>query len=88
MVQRKRKLIFVWSQLGPDTVFLVGGSGPDTEKYKKIISDNQLQDRVLLLGRIPQDMIANYFSAADVFCFPSTEKSEAFGDSIRNSNPL
>lgn len=63
----------------PDTVFLVGGSGPDTEKYKKIISDNQLQDRVLLLGRIPQDMIANYFSAADVFCFPSTEKSEAFG---------
>lgn len=62
-----------------NTVFIIGGSGPDTDKYRKLINEYGVSDRVILIGRIDDNDLPSYFSAADVFCFPSTEKSEAFG---------
>ncbi|MFA0467067.1 glycosyltransferase [Vibrio breoganii] len=62
-----------------DAVFLIGGKGPDTKKYQSIISELGLDERVFLIGRVEDEDLPSYYAAADVFCFPSVEKSEAFG---------
>ena len=62
-----------------NTVFLIGGKGPDTEKYNQMIIKFGLQDKVHLIGRVEDDDLPSYYAAADIFAFPSTEKSEAFG---------
>lgn len=75
-----------------NAVVIIGGSGPDTEKYKQLIIDNGVSDKVFLIGRIEDSELPSYFAAADVFCFPSTEKSEAFGvvqlESMSVSTPV
>lgn len=60
-------------------VFLIGGKGPDTSTYEKIIKRLGLEDKVFLIGRVEDDELPSYYAAADVFAFPSIEKSEAFG---------
>ncbi|EMJ7521486.1 glycosyltransferase [Providencia rettgeri] len=62
-----------------NAIFLIGGSGPDTEKYRELIRKNNLEKKVFLIGRIEQKDLANYYRASTLFCFPSIEKSEAFG---------
>lgn len=62
-----------------DAVFLIGGSGPDTKKYSMKISEDGLQDKVFLIGRVSDTDLPSFYGAADVFCLPSNEKSEAFG---------
>lgn len=62
-----------------DTVFVIGGIGPDTEKYSRLIDQLGLNGKIFLVGKIPSHQLTDYFHAADVFCFPSVEKSEAFG---------
>ncbi|WP_369525871.1 glycosyltransferase [Photobacterium leiognathi] len=46
---------------------------------QKIVDDNNLNDKVFFVGRIPDYELPSYFFASDIFCFPSIEKSEAFG---------
>lgn len=58
---------------------IIGGSGPDTKKYKIYLDRHNLNDKVSFIGRIDADDLPSFYSAADIFCFPSTEKSEAFG---------
>lgn len=60
-------------------VLLLGGSGPRTSVIQKIINDNALHDRVILLGSVPREDLPSYYLAADLFCFPSVSKNEAFG---------
>jgi rhamnosyl/mannosyltransferase len=62
-----------------DAVFVIGGSGPDTEKYRTQIAKDGLDGKVYLVGRVPDEDLPSYYAAADVFCLPSNEKSEAFG---------
>ena len=62
-----------------DAVFIIGGSGPDTEKYRSQIVASGLEGKVNLVGRISDTDLPSYYAAADVFCLPSNEKSEAFG---------
>jgi rhamnosyl/mannosyltransferase len=38
-----------------------------------------LDDRVQFAGRIPDEDLPAYYHAADIFCLPSVEPSEAFG---------
>ncbi len=72
-------LIEAAGKTNDNVVFILGGQGPDTEKYKKLIIKNKLEDRFFLVGKINEKELASYFKACDVFCFPSVEKSEAFG---------
>lgn len=60
-------------------VVLIGGEGRLAEKLSKHIQRADLQDKVYLLGGIPQSELGSYFEACDVFCLPSIERSEAFG---------
>ncbi len=55
---------------------LIGGAGPCTEKMKeRAAGDN----KVVFLGKLPDEELKAYLMASDIFCFPSLTKNEAFG---------
>ena len=56
---------------------LIIGTGPEEKKLKYLIKENKLKNKVFIIP--PQPKLAPYLLAADVFLFPSTERSEAFG---------
>lgn len=65
--------------LGDDYVILIGGSGPLKEMLQKRIDENNLSNKVKLLGRISEEDISLYYNACDVFVLSSIWKTEAFG---------
>ena len=67
--------------LPPDCVVLIGGDGDPTltARLQSASYALGLAGRVHFLGRIEESELPDYFSACDVFCLPSTERSEAFG---------
>jgi len=49
------------------------------EKYVSLLKQHDLYNKIFLLSDISQKDLGNYYKACDVFCLPSTEKTEAFG---------
>lgn len=72
-------LISASSCLPPDTVILIGGAGELLEPYRQRVVENGLQEKIHFLGRVSDDLLPSLFAASDVFCLPSTVRSEAFG---------
>ena len=72
-------LIQAASELPDDMVVLIGGEGELLTGYKKITQDLNLSEKVIFLGKIPQELLSSYYEAADIFCLPSLARSEAFG---------
>lgn len=62
-----------------DAVYLIGGNGPLKSEFEDYIVENDLQDKVILLGRIENYDLASYYKACDIYLFPSIMQSEAFG---------
>ena len=60
-------------------LILIGGTGPLKQELEKIIAENDLKDKVQLLGKISNHDIASYYQLSDIFCLPSISKAEAFG---------
>ncbi|MCC8080573.1 MAG: glycosyltransferase [Lachnospiraceae bacterium] len=54
----------------------LAGEGEETKRLKKEASGD---DKIHFLGAIDDDELKAYFSAMDIFCFPSITKNEAFG---------
>ncbi len=54
----------------------IGGEGELTESLKEIAKDDK---KVVFLGRISDTYKKAFYSACDIFCFPSITKNEAFG---------
>lgn len=65
--------------LSNDYVVLIGGTGTLRKKLEKKICRLGLENKVMLLGRIPKNELPAYFGASKVFCLPSVQKTEAFG---------
>ncbi|PRD48219.1 glycosyltransferase [Sphingobacterium haloxyli] len=57
---------------------LIGGKGPLKTSLEALIQKLGVKDRVTLLGFIPDEEIANYYDATDIFCLSSIRKTEAF----------
>lgn len=55
------------------------GDGELRNSLSQLISDLDLEDRVLLLGKKSDSELNSLYEEADLFCLPSTQKSEAFG---------
>jgi rhamnosyl/mannosyltransferase len=72
-------LIEAAARLNPDIVIAVGGGGELLERHRAEVARRGLSNRIQFLGRLADADIPAYFSAADVFCLPSTQRSEAFG---------
>jgi len=62
-----------------DATLLLGGTGPLTVELKRLANSLGLGGKVVFLGRIPDEELPAYHHAADVYCMPSVERSEAFG---------
>jgi rhamnosyl/mannosyltransferase len=72
-------LIRAMPDVASDALLLLGGTGPLTPQYRQLIDELGLGDRVQLLGRVPDEALPAHYRAAEVFCMPSVEPSEAFG---------
>jgi glycosyltransferase involved in cell wall biosynthesis len=62
-----------------DAFLMLGGDGPLRPQLEQQAADLGLSDRILFTGHIPEEDLAAYFHACDVFCLPAVERSEAFG---------
>lgn len=58
-----------------DCCILIAGRGPQTEKLKSLSKSN----RIVFLGKVPDDELRCLYYAADIFGFSSVNKAEAFG---------
>ena len=65
--------------LPDDHVILIGGDGPLQDEMKRQIAEEHLEGRVVLLGRLSDRELEDYYGACDVFCLSSIWKTEAFG---------
>lgn len=75
-----------------ECIVYIGGAGPLQEILQNKIKELNLTDKVFLLGALSDIEVNSYMHAADVFCLPSVEKSEAFGivqvESMAAGTPL
>jgi glycosyltransferase involved in cell wall biosynthesis len=60
-----------------DAKLLIIGEGPQKYELDKLIVKHKLQEKVRIIP--PQANLKPFFLACDIFLFPSTERSEAFG---------
>lgn len=65
--------------LSDDYIILIGGSGPLRSQLETLILNWGLQDKVKLLGRIPDEDLPIYYGACDIYVLSSIWKTEAFG---------
>lgn len=75
-----------------NAVYLLGGSGKLTEEFRKYIKENHLENKVILLGRVPDEDMDLYYEACDVYIFPSVGKTECYGivqlEAMRHCKPV
>lgn len=75
-----------------NAVYLLGGNGPLKEELQNVIKQNQLEEKVVLLGRISDEELTEYYKACDIYLFPSIMQSEAFGivqlEAMKHSKPV
>ncbi len=62
-----------------DAKLLLIGDGPLRAHLELLVRQLGLSQRVVLLGEVQNRDIVSYYHAADLFLFPSVERSEAFG---------
>lgn len=72
-------LVRAAAALGDDYVVLIGGSGPLRENLDGQIRSLGLEQKVKLLGYVPDEALPVLFGACDVFVMSSQLKTEAFG---------
>lgn len=72
-------LIRAARHLPEDTQVLIGGFGQLFEQCSRQIRELGLGNRVQMLGLLSDQDLIDHHAAADVFCLPSTARSEAFG---------
>lgn len=56
---------------GLEFKMIYAGNGPDKSKLEKKIEQNNLTDEVTLIGHVERTEVAQIYSAADLFLFPS-----------------
>ncbi|MCE9642688.1 MAG: glycosyltransferase family 4 protein [Candidatus Andersenbacteria bacterium] len=74
LIQRKGHAWFiehVFTQLPENIVYIIAGDGPQREAIKKTIAKNNLQDRVIMLGRISDADQKVVLNTCDAFIQPN-----------------
>lgn len=74
-----RYLIEAAKEFGDDTVVVIGGRGELDSELRKMAVDEGLLEKVFFIGRVEDEDLGNYYKAAEVFCLPSHNRTEAFG---------
>lgn len=69
-------------ELADSIKLYIYGNGKEKESLEELIKDNQLQDSIFLMGRIPNEEVPNVLNKLDVFCATSILDSESFGVAV------
>lgn len=59
--------------------FVIVGDGEEFSTVQQQIMKKGVCDKITLTGKLPDDELAALFQAADAYCLPSIERTEAFG---------
>lgn len=59
-----------------DAALIFLGGGPWTEQMRALAEEQGVSSRVFLLGYRPREQMADYYSASDLFVFPSTTETQ------------
>ncbi len=62
-----------------DWRLVIVGEGDLRSHYEKQAQDLNIADQVIFVGRQPDEVLPDFYRAADVVVLPSTDRSEAFG---------
>ena len=76
-----------------NAILLIIGDGPLKNDFEKYIEENNIKEKVVLLGAISDEKIKNnYIKACDIFILSSIRKSESFGivqlEAMRLGKPI
>lgn len=78
--------------LGSEVKHLLVGTGDFRPELERIIEEEDLEDKVIFAGRVPNEDLPDYYAAADVFVLPSVSRLEAFGivalESMASGTPV
>lgn len=72
-------LIRAAQQLVKDSMVVIVGCGPLQEDLQQDIVNSEVEDRVVLAGRLSNAALNALFKRATLYCLPSTSRAEAFG---------
>jgi glycosyltransferase involved in cell wall biosynthesis len=84
-VDRAIEAVGLLRDRAPHLKFLVMGDGPDREKLKIMVKQQQLEDRVLITGSVPMEQVAQTMATVDLGIVPKRKDSfgnEAFSTKI------
>lgn len=63
--------------LPEEFVWLIAGEGDDLTRLRDLCAALRMESRVIFLGKVPEEDLADYFNLCDVYAMPST--GEGFG---------
>lgn len=72
-------LIEAAKHLPTDSVVVIVGGGPLREELQNAIDFSDVNDRVVLAGRLSDAILHALFERAALYCLPSIHRAEAFG---------
>ena len=59
-----------------NTKLLIIGDGPDLEKYKDLVKELKIQDKIIFTGKVPWDEVPLYYACADIFATASHTETQ------------
>ena len=78
LIERKGHHLIVQSLTDlPDVHLAIVGEGPMRRDLERMIADNGLEERVHLIGAVPQTELSSYYSAADALVLASSREGWA-----------
>mgnify|MGYP004514006127 CR=1 FL=1 len=88
--ERKGQLLFLkeLSRLNIDFQYWIIGKGPDEENIHKFILENNLEEKVKLLGYKKSNELYKFYSAADIYAHPSWKEGQALSELEANATGL
>ncbi|WP_235603775.1 glycosyltransferase family 4 protein [Balneola sp. EhC07] len=79
----------VLPKIKSEVVYLVIGAGPEHDRLKEIVNTSNLQDKVLMVGKQPDEVLKNAYAGADIFIMPNIPipgDMEGFGIVLLEAN--
>ncbi len=66
-----REVLPLLAQANPSTIYLIVGDGPERPTVRRVVRERKMHERVVLLGRVPDDILADLYAAATLFVMPN-----------------
>lgn len=79
----------VLPKIKSEVVYLVIGAGPEHDRLKEIVNTTNLHDKVLMVGKQPDEVLKNAYAGADIFIMPNIPipgDMEGFGIVLLEAN--